>query len=289
MPTRTRDEDFNYNDWADLRDDLNREMIDSGTDEGRQRIIAEHGNLERYIDELRNEIAAINLFMNDESNFTSPNEQNDENDIIQHIIEHPLSPDENSLMYMSMAEREAFERSHRPMTIDELESTDGSTRIDITPLSIPDRGDRDIDVSLFEPTSPINPPPNWIPTSPVYVPDSPMYAPNSPMYAPDSPMYAPNSPMYAPDSPMSTIYDDYDIDYDSDMNSIISIEGGNNRLNRKSKSRKRSCSRSRRQTKSKIRSCSRSRNRNRNRNRSRRQTKSKIRTRNRSRRQTKSK
>ena len=275
MPTRTRDEDFNYNDWADLRDDLNREMIDSGTDEGRQRIIAEHGNLERYIDELRNEIAAINLFMNDESNFTSPNEQNDENDIIQHIIEHPLSPDENSLMYMSMAEREAFERSHRPMTIDELESTDGSTRIDITPLSIPDRGDRDIDVSLFEPTSPINPPPNWIPTSPVYVPDSPMYAPNS--------------PMYAPDSPMSTIYDDYD----SDMNSIISIEGGNNRLNRKSKSRKRSCSRSRRQTKSKIRSCSRSRsrnrNRNRNRNRSRRQTKSKIRTRNRSRRQTKSK
>ena len=267
MPTRTRDEDFNYNDWADLRDDLNREMIDSGTDEGRQRIIAEHGNLERYIDELRNEIAAINLFMNDESNFTSPNEQNeqndenDENDIIQHIIEHPLSPDENSLMYMSMAEREAFERSHRPMTIDELESTDGSTRIDITPLSIPDRGDRDIDVSLFEPTSPINPPPNWIPTSPVYVPDSPMYAPNS--------------PMYAPDSPMSTIYDDYDIDYDSDMNSIISIEGGNNRLNRKSKSRKRSCSRSRRQTKSKIRS--------------RRQTKSKIRTRNRSRRQTKSK
>ena len=247
MPTRTRDEDFNYNDWADLRDDLNREMIDSGTDEGRQRIIAEHGNLERYIDELRNEIAAINLFMNDESNFTSPNEQNDENDIIQHIIEHPLSPDENSLMYMSMAEREAFERSHRPMTIDELESTDGSTRIDITPLSIPDRGDRDIDVSLFEPTSPINPPPNWIPTSPVYVPDSPMYAPNS--------------PMYAPDSPMSTIYDDYD----SDMNSIISIEGGNNRLNRKSKSRKRSCSRSRRQTKSKIRT----------RNRSRRQTKSK--------------
>ena len=275
MTTRTRDEDFNYNDWADLRDDLNREMIDSGTDEGRQRIIAEHGNLERYIDELRNEIAAINLFMNDESNFTSPNEQNDENDIIQHIIEHPLSPDENSLMYMSMAEREAFERSHRPMTIDELESTDGSTRIDITPLSIPDRGDRDIDVSLSEPTSPINPPPNWIPTSPVYVPDSPMYAPNS--------------PMYAPNSPMSTIYDDYDIDYDSDMNSIISIEGGNNRLNRKSKSRKRSCSRSRRQTKSKIRSCSRSRNRNRNRNRSRRQTKSKIRTRNRSRRQTKSK